>query len=206
MKSSALGPSSILYPSSNIPLDSSTPSLATASLDSWFSLYLGFLFGNGLDLRTCWIVDSHWPSDFFTSLISHWIASSVDDLLSEFTACQGYASVIPQSSTSKTLIKQYPSEECFSYVHLSSLICYLTKPCTYIHADTRSVSLFASLDIAKFLLLFHLFAPVRLAPAFNQVPRISGIQLPSSVSTLYIDGSFLPPSGHPIFSMNAQRI
>ncbi|GET53763.1 hypothetical protein GLOIN_2v1785823 [Rhizophagus irregularis DAOM 181602=DAOM 197198] len=56
MKSSALGPSSILCPSSHIPLDSLTPSLAT------FSLYLGFLFGNGLDLRTCWIVDSHWPS------------------------------------------------------------------------------------------------------------------------------------------------
>ncbi|GBC18217.2 hypothetical protein GLOIN_2v1785823 [Rhizophagus irregularis DAOM 181602=DAOM 197198] len=37
MKSSALGPSSILCPSSNIPLDSSTPSLATASLDSWVS-------------------------------------------------------------------------------------------------------------------------------------------------------------------------
>ncbi|EXX59799.1 hypothetical protein RirG_185790 [Rhizophagus irregularis DAOM 197198w] len=37
MKSSALGPSSILRPSSYIPLDSSTPSLATASLDSWVS-------------------------------------------------------------------------------------------------------------------------------------------------------------------------
>ncbi|GET52912.1 hypothetical protein RIR_jg40189.t1 [Rhizophagus irregularis DAOM 181602=DAOM 197198] len=56
MKLSALEPSSILHPSSNIPPDISTPSLAT------FSLYLGFLFGNGLDLRICWIVDSHWPS------------------------------------------------------------------------------------------------------------------------------------------------
>ncbi|GET52913.1 hypothetical protein RIR_jg40189.t2 [Rhizophagus irregularis DAOM 181602=DAOM 197198] len=62
MKLSALEPSSILHPSSNIPPDISTPSLATVSLDSWFSLYLGFLFGNGLDLRICWIVDSHWPS------------------------------------------------------------------------------------------------------------------------------------------------
>ncbi|GET52029.1 ribonuclease H-like domain-containing protein [Rhizophagus irregularis DAOM 181602=DAOM 197198] len=35
----------------------------------------------------------------------------------------------------------------------------------------------------------------------NQVSRISDIQLPSSVSTLYIDGSFLPPSSHPISSM-----
>ncbi|GBC23320.1 ribonuclease H-like domain-containing protein [Rhizophagus irregularis DAOM 181602=DAOM 197198] len=56
MKSSAFRPSSILCPSSNIPLDSSTPSLAT------FSLYLGFPFGNGSDLRIRWIVDSHWPS------------------------------------------------------------------------------------------------------------------------------------------------
>ncbi|GBC36412.1 ribonuclease H-like domain-containing protein [Rhizophagus irregularis DAOM 181602=DAOM 197198] len=39
-------------------------------------------------------------------------------------------------------------------------------------------------------------------PSMNeQVPRISDIQLPSSVSTLYIDGSFLPPSSHPISSM-----
>ncbi|PKC52607.1 hypothetical protein RhiirA1_481131, partial [Rhizophagus irregularis] len=35
----------------------------------------------------------------------------------------------------------------------------------------------------------------------NQVSRISDIQLPSSVSTLYIDSSFLPPSSHPISSM-----
>ncbi|EXX61365.1 hypothetical protein RirG_171810 [Rhizophagus irregularis DAOM 197198w] len=35
----------------------------------------------------------------------------------------------------------------------------------------------------------------------NQVPRISDIQLPSSVSTLYMDGSFLPPSSHLISSM-----
>ncbi|PKC53130.1 hypothetical protein RhiirA1_479960, partial [Rhizophagus irregularis] len=35
----------------------------------------------------------------------------------------------------------------------------------------------------------------------NQVSRISDIQLPSSVSTLYIDGSFLPPSSHPTPSM-----
>ncbi|PKY37228.1 hypothetical protein RhiirB3_461994 [Rhizophagus irregularis] len=37
LKSSALGPSSIPLPSFNIPLDSSTPSLATVSLDSWVS-------------------------------------------------------------------------------------------------------------------------------------------------------------------------
>ncbi|EXX50595.1 hypothetical protein RirG_269320 [Rhizophagus irregularis DAOM 197198w] len=35
----------------------------------------------------------------------------------------------------------------------------------------------------------------------KQVPRISDIQLPSSVSTLYIDGSFLPPPSHPVSSM-----
>ncbi|GBC53453.2 hypothetical protein GLOIN_2v1785823 [Rhizophagus irregularis DAOM 181602=DAOM 197198] len=56
MKLSALDPSSISHTSFNIPPDSSIPSLAT------FSLYLGFLFGDESDLRTCWIVDSHWPS------------------------------------------------------------------------------------------------------------------------------------------------
>ncbi|GET60067.1 ribonuclease H-like domain-containing protein [Rhizophagus irregularis DAOM 181602=DAOM 197198] len=91
-------------------------------------------------------------------------------LVGQFTACQGCASAIPRSSTSKTLLKRCPSEKCFSYVPLSSLIRYPTKPRTYIHADTHSVSLSAS---------------------------ISDIQLPSSVSTLYIDGSFLPPSSHP---------
>ncbi|GET52103.1 hypothetical protein GLOIN_2v1785823 [Rhizophagus irregularis DAOM 181602=DAOM 197198] len=54
MKSSAIGSSPISYSSSHISPDFSTPSL--------FSLYLGFLFGNRLDLRTCWIIDSHWPS------------------------------------------------------------------------------------------------------------------------------------------------
>ncbi|PKY32738.1 hypothetical protein RhiirB3_532196 [Rhizophagus irregularis] len=135
------------------------------------------------------------------ALISHWIASSVDDLLSDFTACQGCASAIPRSSTSKTLVKRCPSEKCFSYVPLSTLIRYPTKPRTYIHADTRSVLLSASLGYAKSLLLFHLFAPVRSLPTSNQVSRISDIQLPSSVSTLYIDGSFLPLSSPSISSM-----
>ncbi|PKB96851.1 hypothetical protein RhiirA5_385057, partial [Rhizophagus irregularis] len=142
-----------------------------------------------------------YPAPRNEALISHWIASSVDDLLSEFTACQGCASAIPRSSTSKTLLKRCPSEKCFSYVPLSNLIRYPTKPRTYIHADTRSVSLSASLGYAKSLLLFYLFAPVRLPPMLNQVSRISDIQLPSSVSTLYIDGSFLPPSSHPTPSM-----
>ncbi|PKB92502.1 hypothetical protein RhiirA5_444415, partial [Rhizophagus irregularis] len=83
----------------------------------------------------------------------------------------------------------------------SSLIRYPTKPRTYIHADTRSVLLSASLGYAKSLLLFHLFAPVRSLPTSNQVSRISDIQLPSSVSTLYIDGSFLPLSSPSISSM-----
>ncbi|PKK57241.1 hypothetical protein RhiirC2_798403, partial [Rhizophagus irregularis] len=108
--------------------------------------------------------------------------------------CQGCASAIPRSSTSKTLIKQYSSEECFSYVPLSNLIRYPTKPRTYIHADTRSVLLSASLGYAKSLLLFYLFAPVRSLPTNDQVSRISDIQLPSSVSTLYVDDSFLPLS------------
>ncbi|GBC34526.2 RNA-directed DNA polymerase from mobile element jockey-like [Rhizophagus irregularis DAOM 181602=DAOM 197198] len=110
------------------------------------------------------------------TLISHWIASSVDDLLSDFKACQGCASALP-------------------------LIRYPTKPRTYIHADTRSVSLSASLGYAKSLLLFHLFAPDRLPSINEQMPRISDIQLPLSVYTLYIDGSFLPPSNHPVSSM-----
>ncbi|GET58995.1 RNA-directed DNA polymerase from mobile element jockey-like [Rhizophagus irregularis DAOM 181602=DAOM 197198] len=135
------------------------------------------------------------------ALISHWIASSVDDLLSEFTACQGCASAIPRSSTSKTLLKRCPSEKCFSYVPLSNLIRYPTKSRTYIHADTRSVSLSASLGYAKSLLLFHPFAPVRSLPMNYQVSRISDIQLPSSVSTLYIDGSFFSFSSHSISSM-----
>ncbi|EXX74069.1 hypothetical protein RirG_054490 [Rhizophagus irregularis DAOM 197198w] len=142
-----------------------------------------------------------YPASRNEALISHWIASSVDDLLSKFTACQGCTSAIPRSSTSKTLLKRCPSEKCFSYVPLSSLIRYPTKPRTYIHADTRSVLLSASLDYAKSLLLFHLFAPVRPLPMNKQVPGISDIQLPSSVSTFYIDGSFLPLSSHLLPSM-----
>ncbi|GET56150.1 hypothetical protein GLOIN_2v1785823 [Rhizophagus irregularis DAOM 181602=DAOM 197198] len=142
-----------------------------------------------------------YPAPRNEALISHWIASSVDDLLSEFTACQGCASAILRSSTSKTLIKRCPSEGCFSYVPLSSLIRYPTKPRTYIHADTRSVSLSASLGYAKSLLLFHLFALVHLPPTNEPVLRISDIQLPSSVFTLYIDGSFLSPPSHPASSM-----
>ncbi|GBC54129.1 hypothetical protein GLOIN_2v1785173 [Rhizophagus irregularis DAOM 181602=DAOM 197198] len=46
-----------------------------------------------------------YPAPRNEALISHWIASSADDLLSDFTACQGSASAIPRSSTSKTLIK-----------------------------------------------------------------------------------------------------
>ncbi|PKC55241.1 hypothetical protein RhiirA1_475958, partial [Rhizophagus irregularis] len=111
------------------------------------------------------------------------------------------ASAIPRSSTSKTLLKRCPSEKCFSYVPLSNLIRYPTKSRTYIHADTRSVSLSASLGYAKSLLLFHPFAPVRLLPMNYQVSRISDIQLPSSVSTLYIDGSFFSFSSYSISSM-----
>ncbi|PKC52844.1 hypothetical protein RhiirA1_480552 [Rhizophagus irregularis] len=88
MKSFATGLSSIIHPSSNISPCSLTPSLVTVSLDSWVSwvfsyvirggswishldfwrcltvqplLRISSVFGNRLDLRTCWIVDSHWP-------------------------------------------------------------------------------------------------------------------------------------------------
>ncbi|PKY34312.1 hypothetical protein RhiirB3_453907 [Rhizophagus irregularis] len=66
----------------------------------------------------------------------------------------------------------------------ASIKSYLlpTKSRTYIHADTRSVLLSASLGYAKSLLLFHLFAPVRLLPMNDQMFRISDIQLPSSTA------------------------
>ncbi|GET55173.1 reverse transcriptase family protein [Rhizophagus irregularis DAOM 181602=DAOM 197198] len=157
------------------------------SRNYWFNPQWAISFNCNTNSFLVGRVITTYPAPRNEALISHWIASSVDDLLSEFTACQGCASAIPRSSTSKTLIKRCPSEGCFSYVPLSSLIRYPTKPRTYIHADTRSVSLSASLGYAKSLLLFHLFAPVRLPPTNELVLRISDIQLPSSVSTLYID-------------------
>ncbi|GET57708.1 reverse transcriptase family protein [Rhizophagus irregularis DAOM 181602=DAOM 197198] len=171
------------------------------SRNYWFNPQWAISFNRNTNSFLVGRVITTYPAPRNEALISHWIASSVDDLFSEFTACQGCASAIPRSSTSKTLIKRCPSEGCFSYVPLSSLIRYPTKPRTYIHADTRSVSLSASLGYAKSLLLFHLFAPVRLPPTNELVLRISDIQLPSSVFTLYIDGSFLPPSSHPTPSM-----
>ncbi|PKY35696.1 hypothetical protein RhiirB3_504288, partial [Rhizophagus irregularis] len=167
------------------------------SRNYWFNPQWAISFNRNTNSFLVGRVITTYPAPRNEALISHWIASSVDDLLSDFTACQGCASALPRSSTSKTLLKRCPSEKCFSYVSLSSLIRYPTKPRTYIHADTRSVSLSASLGYAKSLLLFHLFAPDRLPSMNEQVPRISDIQLPSSVSTLYIDGSFLPPSSHP---------
>ncbi|GET59571.1 reverse transcriptase family protein [Rhizophagus irregularis DAOM 181602=DAOM 197198] len=171
------------------------------SRNYWFNPQWAISFNRNTNSFLVGRVITTYPAPRNEALISHWIASSVDDLLSEFTACQGCASAIPRSSTSKTLIKRCPSEGCFSYVPLSSLIRYPTKPRTYIHADTRSVSLSASLGYAKSLLLFHLFAPVRLPPTNEPVLRISDIQLPSSVFTLYIDGSFLSPPSHPASSM-----
>ncbi|GBC49456.2 RNA-directed DNA polymerase from mobile element jockey-like [Rhizophagus irregularis DAOM 181602=DAOM 197198] len=171
------------------------------SRNYWFNPQWAISFNRNTNSFLVGRVITTYPAPRNEALISHWIASSVDDLLSGFTACQGCASAILRSSTSRTLIKRCPSEGCFSYVPLSSLIRYPTKPRTYIHADTRSVSLSASLGYAKSLLLFHLFAPVRLPPTNELVLRISDIQLPSSVFTLYIDGSFLPPSSHPVSSM-----
>ncbi|GBC18418.2 ribonuclease H-like domain-containing protein [Rhizophagus irregularis DAOM 181602=DAOM 197198] len=171
------------------------------SRNYWFNPQWAISFNRNTNSFLVGRVITTYPAPRNEALISHWIASSVDDLLSEFTACQGCASAIPRSSTSKTLIKQCPSEGCFSYFPLSSLIRYPTKPRTYIHADTRSISLSASLGYAKSLLLFHLFAPVRLPPTNELVLRISDIQLPSSVFTLYIDGSFLSPPSYPVSSM-----
>ncbi|GET54730.1 RNA-directed DNA polymerase from mobile element jockey-like [Rhizophagus irregularis DAOM 181602=DAOM 197198] len=171
------------------------------SRNYWFNPQWAISFNRNTNSFLVGRVITTYPAPRNEALISHWIASSVDDLLSEFTACQGCASAIPRSSTSKTLIKRCPSEGYFSYVPLSSLIRYRTKPRTYIHADTRSVSLSASLGYAKSLLLFHLFAPVHLPPTNELVLRISDIQLPSSVFTLYIDGSFLSPPSHPASSM-----
>ncbi|GET56272.1 hypothetical protein GLOIN_2v1785823 [Rhizophagus irregularis DAOM 181602=DAOM 197198] len=181
-------------------------SLVDISRNYWFNPQWAISFNRNTNSFLVGRVITTYLAPRNKALISHWIASSVDDLLSEFTACQGCASAIPQSSTSKTLIKRCPSEECFSCVLLSSLIRYPTKPRIYIHADTRLVSLSASLDYAKSLLLFHLFASVRLSPVHNQASRISDIQLPSSVSTLYIDGSFLPPSSYPVSSMAYARM
>ncbi|PKB95921.1 hypothetical protein RhiirA5_404559, partial [Rhizophagus irregularis] len=171
------------------------------SRNYWFNPQWAISFNRNTNSFLVGRVITTYPAPRNEALISHWIASSVDDLLSDFTACQGCASALPRSSTSKTLLKRCPSEKCFSYVSLSTLIRYPTKPRTYIHADTRSVSLSASLGYAKSLLLFHLFAPDRLLSTNEQVPRISDIQLPSSVSTLYIDGSFLSPPSHPVSSM-----
>ncbi|GBC25008.2 ribonuclease H-like domain-containing protein [Rhizophagus irregularis DAOM 181602=DAOM 197198] len=171
------------------------------SRNYWFNPQWAISFNCNTNSFLVGRVITTYPAPRNEALISHWIASSVDDLLSEYTACQGCASAIPRSSTSKTLLKRCPSEGCFSYVPLSSLIRYPTKPRTYIHADTRSVSLSASLGYAKSLLLFHLFAPVRLPLTNELVLRISDIQLPSSVFTLYIDSSFLSPPSHPASSM-----
>ncbi|GET51039.1 reverse transcriptase family protein [Rhizophagus irregularis DAOM 181602=DAOM 197198] len=171
------------------------------SRNYWFNPQWAISFNRNTNSFLVGRVITTYPAPRNEAFISHWIASSVDDLLSEFTACQDCASAIPRSSTSKTLIKRCPSEGCFSYVPLSSLIRYPMKPRTYIHADTRSVSLSASLGYAKSLLLFHLFSPVRLPPMNELVIRISDFQLPSSVFTLYIDGSFLSPPSHPASSM-----
>ncbi|GBC37906.2 hypothetical protein GLOIN_2v1785823 [Rhizophagus irregularis DAOM 181602=DAOM 197198] len=127
----------------------------------WFNPQWAISFNRNTNSFLVGRVITTYPAPRNEALISHWIAPSVDDLLSEFTACQGCASAIPRSSTSKTLIKRCPSEGCFSYVPLSSLIRYPTKP----------------------------------------LLRISDIQLPSSVFTLYIDGSFLSPSSHLASSM-----
>ncbi|GBC50785.2 RNA-directed DNA polymerase from mobile element jockey-like [Rhizophagus irregularis DAOM 181602=DAOM 197198] len=146
------------------------------SRNYWFNPQWAISFNRNTNSFLVGRVITTYPAPRNEALISHWIASSVDDLLSDFNACQGCASALP-------------------------LIRYPTKPRTYIHADTRSVSLSASLGYAKSLLLFHLFAPDRLPSINEQMPRISDIQLPSSVYTLYIDGSFLPPSSHPVSSM-----
>ncbi|EXX66351.1 hypothetical protein RirG_124630 [Rhizophagus irregularis DAOM 197198w] len=176
-------------------------SLIDISRNYWFNPQWAISFNRNTNSFLVGHVITTYPAPRNEALISHWIASSIDDLLSDFIACQGCASALPQFSTSKTLLKRCPSEKCFSYVPLSSLIRYPTKPRTYIHADTRSVSLSVSLGYAKSLSLFHLFAPDQ-SPSMNeQMSKISDIQLPSSVSTLYIDGSFLPPSSHPVFSM-----
>ncbi|GET67111.1 hypothetical protein RIR_jg35562.t3 [Rhizophagus irregularis DAOM 181602=DAOM 197198] len=192
-----------VLPQFKIPISHTVASISfiDVSRNYWFNPQWAISFNRNTNSFLVGRVITTYPTPRNEALISHWIASSVDDLLSEFTACQGCASAIPRSSTSKTLIKRCPFEGCFSYVPLSSLIRYPTKPRTYIHADTRSVSLSASLGYAKSLLLFQLFAPVQLPPMTDQVSRTSDIQLPSSVSTLYIDGSFLSPPSHPTSSM-----
>ncbi|GET59005.1 RNA-directed DNA polymerase from mobile element jockey-like [Rhizophagus irregularis DAOM 181602=DAOM 197198] len=192
-----------VLPQFKIPISHTVASISfiDVSRNYWFNPQWAISFNRNTNSFLVGRVITTYPTPRNEALISHWIASSVDDLLSDFTACQGCASAIPRSSTSKTLIKRCPSEGCFSHVPLSSLIRYPTKPRTYIHADTRSVSLSASLGYAKSLLLFQLFAPVQLPPITDQVSRTSDIQLPSSVSTLYIDGSFLSPPSHPTSSM-----
>ncbi|GBC32942.1 ribonuclease H-like domain-containing protein [Rhizophagus irregularis DAOM 181602=DAOM 197198] len=196
-------PSFFILQQFRIPISHTVASISfiDISRNYWFNPQWAISFNRNTNSFLVGRVITTYPAPRNEALISHWIASSVDDLLSDFTACQGCASALPRSFTSKTLLKRCPSEKCFSYVPLSSLICYPTKPRTYIHADTRSVSLSASLGYAKSLLLFHLFAPDQLPSMNKQVPRISDIQLPSSVSTLYIDSSFLPPPSHPVSSM-----
>ncbi|GET53762.1 hypothetical protein GLOIN_2v1785823 [Rhizophagus irregularis DAOM 181602=DAOM 197198] len=138
----------------------------------WFNPQWAISFNRNTNSFLVGRVITTYPAPRNEALISHWIASSIDDLLSEFTACQGCASAISRSSTSKTLLN-----------------------------DVLLKDVFLMFRYAKSLLLFHLFAPVRLPFTSNQTSRISDIQLPSSVSTLYIDGSFLFSSSHPIPSM-----
>ncbi|GET55718.1 uncharacterized protein LOC110249295 [Rhizophagus irregularis DAOM 181602=DAOM 197198] len=97
------------------------------SRNYWFNPQWAISFNRNTNSFLVGRVITTYPAPRNEALISHWIASFVDDMLSEFTACQGCASAISRSSTSKTLLKRCPSEGCFSYVPLSSLIRYILR-------------------------------------------------------------------------------
>ncbi|GET57305.1 reverse transcriptase family protein [Rhizophagus irregularis DAOM 181602=DAOM 197198] len=75
------------------------------SRNYWFNPQWAISFNRNTNSFLVGRVITTYPAPRNEALISHWIATSVDDLLSEFTACQGCASAISRSSTSKTLLK-----------------------------------------------------------------------------------------------------
>ncbi|EXX61595.1 hypothetical protein RirG_169720 [Rhizophagus irregularis DAOM 197198w] len=83
------------------------------SRNYWFNPQWAISFNRNTNSFLVGRVITTYPAPRNEALISHWIASSIDDLLSEFTACQGCASAISRSSTSKTLLNDVLLKDVF---------------------------------------------------------------------------------------------
>ncbi|PKC67243.1 hypothetical protein RhiirA1_458669 [Rhizophagus irregularis] len=129
-----------------------------------------------------------------SAIMSHWLPVSTSADERSYNPCPGCALNIPALSKKSAIKQRCNSEKCFFNVTLSETVGYPTRNAK-VFAAYLPITLSTSWSYATSLALAHLMNPP-LTVSFTLSPSVKDSLeddvLPSSVQSLYTDGSFRP--------------